>query len=97
MPSAVGYQPTLASEMGQLQENMVLAGKISMMVHEIQKERGMSAGYLGSKGEKFASEIIKQRRLTDKRITDLLIHSRRIANNSCRQNGKVPVVIYVLE
>lgn len=58
-------------EMSRLQQNMVLAGKISAMVHEIQKERGMSAGYLGSQGKKFASELITQRNLADKNIADL--------------------------
>jgi len=60
-----------ANRMDQLQNSMVLAGKISLMVHEVQKERGMSAGYLGSKGEKFADELMDQRHLTDKRIADL--------------------------
>ena len=60
-----------ANRMDQLQNSMVLAGKISLMVHEVQKERGMSAGYLGSKGEKFANELMDQRHLTDKRIADL--------------------------
>jgi len=59
------------SEMGRLQENMVLAGKISAAVHEIQKERGMSAGYLGSKGKKFASKLNTHRNDADKKIADL--------------------------
>lgn len=31
------------------------------LVHEIQKERGLSAGFLSSHGEKFADDMIKQR------------------------------------
>lgn len=38
----------------------------SNLVHELQKERGMSAGYLGSKGRAFATAIPSQRKLTDK-------------------------------
>jgi methyl-accepting chemotaxis protein len=35
------------------------------LVHELQKERGMSAGFLGSKGAKFSSELPEQRKATD--------------------------------
>ena len=36
------------------------------LAHELQKERGLSAGYLSSKGQKFRSELSSQRQLTDK-------------------------------
>ena len=39
----------------------------SNLAHEMQKERGMSAGYLGSGGKSFAQAIIKQRQLVDTR------------------------------
>ncbi len=42
-----------------------LSTKISNLVHELQKERGTSAGYLGSKGKKFGSKLPAQRRETD--------------------------------
>jgi methyl-accepting chemotaxis protein len=35
------------------------------VVHELQKERGMSAGYLGSGGGQFRAELAEQRKLTD--------------------------------
>lgn len=37
----------------------------SELVHELQKERGMTAGYLGSKGKNFADKLIAQRKNTD--------------------------------
>ncbi|WED25912.1 methyl-accepting chemotaxis protein [Vibrio sp. DW001] len=43
----------------------------SRLVHELQKERGMSAGYLGSKGNKFVSKLPVQREETDKRLSEL--------------------------
>jgi CHASE3 domain sensor protein len=43
----------------------------SQLVHELQKERGMSAGFIGSKGSKFASEIRNQRAMTDKELNNL--------------------------
>ena len=55
----------------QKMENMELlsglAVRISAMVHETQKERGMTAGFLGSKGKKFRAELPQQRNLTDAR------------------------------
>ena len=42
-----------------------LAVKISHMVHEQQKERGMSAGFLGSDGKLFSGQIGGQRNTTD--------------------------------
>lgn len=40
----------------------------SDLVHELQKERGMSAGYLGSNGVAFATALHNQRKLTDKQL-----------------------------
>lgn len=44
--------------------------KASAVVHEAQKERGMTAGFLGSKGKKFGESIVKQRALVDQRLAD---------------------------
>lgn len=40
----------------------------SQVVHEMQKERGLTAGYLGSGGTKFAGALEKQRNATDEVI-----------------------------
>jgi methyl-accepting chemotaxis protein len=39
----------------------------SNLVHELQKERGMTAGFLGSKGTKFAKKLQNQRQSTDQK------------------------------
>ncbi|MBK9348863.1 MAG: nitrate- and nitrite sensing domain-containing protein [Sulfuritalea sp.] len=39
----------------------------SALVHELQKERGLSAGFIGSKGEKFKEALLKQRADSDAR------------------------------
>ena len=53
----------------------------SDLAHELQKERGLSAGYLGAKGQKFATEIESQRKLTDERVAALQnIRSTHVAN-----------------
>jgi len=46
--------------------------KISALLHETQKERGMTAGFLGSKGKKFKSELMEQRKLADKAFKELV-------------------------
>ncbi|HXE37963.1 MAG TPA: nitrate- and nitrite sensing domain-containing protein, partial [Azonexus sp.] len=43
----------------------------SALVHELQKERGLSAGFIGSKGQKFRDELERQRKDTDSRAMAL--------------------------
>jgi methyl-accepting chemotaxis protein len=72
-------------------DNIVnVARAISNVLHETQKERGATAGYLGSKGKKFASKLPIQRKNTDKKIkalksflktVDLSIYSSDVNNN----------------
>ena len=49
----------------------VLSSKLSLLIHETQKERGMSAGFLGSEGKKFGDVLPKQRTLTDESLIGL--------------------------
>ncbi len=49
----------------------ILSNHISSLVHELQKERGASAGFLGSKGQKFRNKLSSQRRETDAKRTTL--------------------------
>ena len=59
------------SVLTQAKELNVLSQKLSLLIHETQKERGASAGFLGSKGAKFGEILKKQRVLTDDRYTQL--------------------------
>jgi len=52
-------------------EITTLSKTIASLLHEMQIERGASAGYLGSKGENFSSKMIQQRKVTDKNIAKL--------------------------
>ncbi|MBI4969253.1 MAG: nitrate- and nitrite sensing domain-containing protein [Rhodospirillales bacterium] len=56
---------TTLREMARLQTAARLAPVISVLVHELQKERGTSAGFLGAKGQKFGDRLVEQRKLTD--------------------------------
>lgn len=65
-----------------LEEMLVLTNSASnsaLLVHELQKERGLSAGFLGSNGNKFSDLLPKQRKSTDQKRQQL---SQFIANNS---------------
>jgi len=56
------------NEMSKYSSVTEFAVKISNLVHETQKERGASAGFLGSRGEKFGDVLKKQRALTDEKL-----------------------------
>ena len=43
----------------------------SAVIHELQKERGLSAGFIGSKGARFSAELDSQRKLTDEKRSQL--------------------------
>jgi len=62
-----------------IKELAAIAGLSTEIAHEAQKERGMTAGFLGSKGQKFADRLPGQRGETDKRLAalkDFLAHSK---------------------
>ncbi len=61
-----------------LEKTVVLSTKISSLVHELQKERGASAGYLGSKGKKFKDTLKKQRALTDEKLAQLTSYLSKV-------------------
>ena len=62
---------TLLNEDIATQQYVKLSVAISSFVHESQKERGMTAGFLGSKGKKFVNTLPTQRATTDTRLKEL--------------------------
>ncbi|MEA3316240.1 MAG: nitrate- and nitrite sensing domain-containing protein, partial [Campylobacterota bacterium] len=58
-------------ELQKLSVGVELSVKLSKLVHETQKERGATAGFIGSKGVKFRDKLPQQRVNTDKRIKEL--------------------------
>ncbi|WP_061019671.1 methyl-accepting chemotaxis protein [Vibrio splendidus] len=54
-------------EMSSLNQLTRLSVVYSELVHELQKERGMTAGFIGSQGTKFVSELRAQRTSADNR------------------------------
>ena len=61
----------VVTESNELQQLTGLAVNISNLVHETQKERGATALFLGSKGQKFGKELSAQRQETNQRIEAL--------------------------
>ncbi|OSM02475.1 methyl-accepting chemotaxis protein [Magnetofaba australis] len=61
----------LSQNMQRMEELAELSVLISALVHETQKERGMTAGFLGSKGQKFSKELPEQRKLSSDRAQQL--------------------------
>jgi len=57
----------ISDEVAETEQLTELITISSNLVHELQKERGMTAGYLGSKGNKFVSELPAQRKKADEK------------------------------
>ena len=59
------------NNLNKTQKLVMLSDKLSKFIHETQKERGASAGYIGSGGKSFKLILSKQRISTDKRLQEL--------------------------
>ena len=55
-------------QMENIAQLTALARSAGNVVHELQKERGMSVGFLGAEGKTFKDELTAQRALTDREI-----------------------------
>jgi PAS domain S-box-containing protein len=51
-----------------IKDSIKLATNISKFIHSTQKERGITSGFLASKGIKFKDELLKQRIVTDRNL-----------------------------
>lgn len=56
-------------ELRRVQELVEYGVRVSCLIHETQKERGATAGYLGSKDDAFRQKLEKQRSVTDHQLT----------------------------
>jgi len=60
---------TTSQELTKLEKSVDVSTEISYLVHEIQKERGNSSGFLSNKGTRFGDQLLEQRQLTDKQLS----------------------------
>lgn len=65
-----------------------LSVKMSAVLHELQKERGASAGFLGSKGTKFIDILSKQHNSSDVKIKELMSYLNQYPSKSTNEVAK---------
>lgn len=75
-----------SAEMAEITDLARFAPVISNVVHELQKERGASAGFIGSNGAKFGDTLKLQRQSTDEKLETL--KSELNAFNIAAHNGE---------
>ena len=68
---AVTEKMSISGKMEHVEVMSHIASKASDLVHELQKERGMTAGFLASGGKSFAGQIGGQRSTVDNKLADL--------------------------
>lgn len=85
------------------QKDIITLTKVSVLasnlVHELQKERGASAGFTNSKGEKFSDVLDDQRLLTNERAEDLrtLLEKTETEKFGDEYNGQLDQALEQLE
>ncbi|KAA6225888.1 hypothetical protein FMM58_04590 [Campylobacter sp. LR291e] len=70
----------LLDDNDKLQNQILISEKFSALIHEMQKERGMSIGFLSSNKERFANELKAQRLKSDKKYNQLLLFIEKMKN-----------------
>ncbi len=68
--SGIVERQRLASNMAQLETLTGISITMGELVHHLQRERGMSAGYIGSNGQSFNNRMTGQYPQTDAQITE---------------------------
>ena len=66
-----------------------LSIKVSTVLHELQKERGASTGFLGTKGKQFAKLLLAQQNQTDKMIKELKIFCDKYSTDEIQMIEKI--------
>ena len=62
---------SIVNDANSLSISLQIATRESSLVHELQKERGATAGFLGSKGKKFSNTLSTQKQETTQKINEL--------------------------
>lgn len=81
----------IMKNMAELEMLAELAEKTSAVIHEAQVERGLSAGFLASKGAKFSSELQTQRKLTDEKIVEFKAYLDQTADGVAAAGMKTSI------
>lgn len=89
MDSYRSYKEVLTLK--QIEEMVGYAQKSSVLVHNLQKERGASAGFVSSKGAKFSSELQNIRKDTDKTLLELELYGKSMSLSDYSQNLRLKI------
>ncbi len=68
----VSEKRNVLAEMDELDNASHLINRLSDLVHELQKERGYTSGFIASKGTAFKAELLIQRAATDGQYAEFL-------------------------
>ncbi|UYG02757.1 methyl-accepting chemotaxis protein [Halomonas sp. LR3S48] len=68
--SGVMDRQRLASDMQQVDRFTGLSAQLGGLMHELQVERGLSVGFIGSRGESFGNRLGAQRERVDEQLTE---------------------------
>jgi len=71
--------------LNKLDEKVILSTVISDTLHSIQKERGLSSGFVTNNNNNFKEDLLLQRKITDKNIEKLKYHINFLPNCSMKE------------
>ncbi len=77
----------------QLEVMIKISRSLALLIHQTQKERGMSAGYIGSEGKKFAKLLISQRKVTNTDIHKFLALINKIGLNNLPPETRKKIIL----
>ncbi|RCV89603.1 methyl-accepting chemotaxis protein [Vreelandella rituensis] len=66
--NGISERQGVVQELDRLQGMTEVARRAGMLIHQVQLERGMTAGFLGSEGKSFNTRLPNQRPMTDQAI-----------------------------
>ena len=69
------------NSLNNLNKKIIFSAKIANTLHSLQKERGLSCGYVVNKNKKFQKELILQRKQSDIKIKEMRSFLDKISQN----------------
>ena len=69
------------SALDSLNRSVYFSHSVSSLIHSLQKERGLSAGYLLNRSDNFKNKLIQQRAISDKYIKKFKIKIKKYTKN----------------
>ncbi len=85
------YSYSKMQSLEKLNQKIILSRYISATIHSLQKERGLSTGYLEDKKDKFKKDLLLQRKISDLQIKKL-INSKSISKKFSLQISNLETI-----